>query len=78
MLTDAIYRFLEKKPFTPFTLSLTDRSTVRIVNPATATVSFGGDVLRLKHENGCESLISIRHVVSLTPDPPPDVPIVVK
>jgi hypothetical protein len=76
MLTHVIQQFLEMKPFMPFTLSLTSRTIIRIDRPEQACVSNSGEVLNVLHDDGVKSMISIRHVVCLTTDPPPDEPTV--
>ena len=76
MLTRAIQQLLDHEPFIPFTLSLSSRTTVRIARADQASVEHGGDILHVVQDNGGESYISIRHVVSITPDPPPDEPVI--
>jgi hypothetical protein len=79
MLTKTIQQFPALEPFIPFTLSLSSRTTLRIARASMAKVSESGDVLHVFDTDGNEtSLISIRHVVSLTSDPPADEPVVSK
>ena len=79
MLTNVIRQLLKEDPFRPFTMSLSSRTTVRIARASMAKVSDTGDVLYTYDLDGKETgLISIRHVCSITPDAPPDEPVVVK
>jgi hypothetical protein len=78
MLTNVIRGLLEDKPFTPFTMSLTSRTTVRIAQADSASVNESGEIVRVTDMEGRQCIISIRHIVSISPDPPPDEPVVVK
>jgi hypothetical protein len=78
MLTNVIRQFLETKPFTPFTMSLTSRTTIRIARAETATVSESGEILHVIDVDDRESFIAIRHVVCIIPDASPDDPVVIK
>jgi len=72
MLINVIRQLLETQPYTPFTLSLASRTTVRIALPESATIDETGDVLHVIDTNGRENFISIRHIACLTLDLSPD------
>jgi hypothetical protein len=54
----------------PFTLGLSSRTRVRIDRPEAAKVSSDGNCLYVTDSNGLESVISIRHVATISFDPP--------
>lgn len=75
-MTEVIQQCLNADPFIPFTLALASRTTLRIPRADCAQVDPDGGVMNVKLDDGYEAIVSLRHVVTLTWDAPPDLPII--